>query len=273
MSARGPEDQSDLDERAALREQLCASAIAGTVATPREANLRSYRQFAEGSPYQRFGLSSPREWTPDQVLEVMARRCGVDPDPQRLTGVDTIDPDRTLAELAAAAELLRAAAAARGRVLLATGHPAGLLPVHLAIAAALRRAGCEPLTPASDWRYEERRGSESLRREIRYVGDVAMVSGRGELNHTHSARPMQAMLAELLENGDPLPDLVVADHGWAGAAGEAGRCVIGFADSNDPALFIGQEEGKIAAVVPLDDNVTPLLYAPLIRYLLSAAGI
>ena len=72
---------------------------------------------------------------------------------------------------------------------------------------------------------------------------------------------------------DALPDLVVADHGWAGAAGEAGVSVIGFADSNDPGLFLGQEEGKVAVVVPLDDNVSPHLYGPLIEYLRHAAGL
>jgi len=256
-----------------LREQLCASGIAGAVATPREINLRSYRRFCEGGAYHSFGLTTSRRWTPDEVLEVMARRCGVDPDPNRISGPDTIDADRTLAELAAAAGLLRSAAAAGHRVLVATGHPSGLLAVHLPIALALRRAGCEVLLPAAGWRYEERLHAELVSREIRYLCDVAMVASRGELNHTHSARPMQAMLAELEAFGQPPPDLVVGDHGWAGAAAEAGARVVGFADSNDPALFIGQEDGKVEVVVPLDDNVAPHLYVPLAKHLLAAAGL
>jgi hypothetical protein len=110
-------------------------------------------------------------------------------------------------------------------------------------------------------------------RTIRYVQDVAMVSTRGELNHTHSARPMEAVLAALASDGESPPDLVVADHGWAGAAGEAGITSVGFADSNDPALFIGEVEGKVAVSVPLDDNVEPHLYKPLTAYLLAAAGL
>ena len=73
-----------------------------------------------------------------------------------------------------------------------------------------------------------------------------MVSTRGELNHTHSPRPMEAMLADLAATGAEPPDLVVADHGWAGAAGQAGITSVGFADSNDPALFVGEHEGKVA---------------------------
>ena len=81
------------------------------------------------------------------------------------------------------------------------------------------------------------------------------------------------MLRALAEAGEPPPDLVVADHGWAGAAGQAGVTAVGFADSNDPALFVGEEEGKVAVAVPLDDNVAPHLYAPMTAYLLSAAGL
>ena len=259
--------------RSRLREHLIGSAIAGAVATPREANLHSYRNFASGRPYHRFGLTSPRAWTAEDVLSVMARRCGVNPDPGYLTGPDTIDPERTLAALDAAAACLTQTVAAGGSVLLATGHPSGLLQVHLGLAAALRSAGCAMLTPATGWRYQERRRGEDETREIRWVGDVAMVSNHGELNHTHSARPMQGILAELAETGQALPDLVVADHGWAGAGGEAGARVVGFADCNDPALFVGQEDGKVEVVVPLDDNVMPALYVPLVEYLRQAAGI
>lgn len=252
-----------------LREHLIATRIAGNVGTPRENNLRSYRRVAEGIPYHSFGLSFAREWSPAEILEVMARRCGVSPDPRHVEGQDTIDPDRTLAELAAAGEQLRAAAAARARVMIATGHPGALLAIHLEVAGALRRAGCTLLRPGDAWRYEERKRDELRPRQLRYIGDVAMVSGRGELNHTHSARPMQAALAELAEAGEPVPDLVFADHGWAGAAAEAGSTVIGLADSNDPALFLGQEEQKVSVVIPLDDNVLPAHYSPLTAYLID----
>lgn len=252
-----------------LRDHLIATRIAGDVRTPRDNNLRSYRRLAEGHTYSKFGLTFGRDWTAEEILEVMARRCGVSSDPAHTEGQDTIDPDRTLAELAAAGELLRKAAVDRARVMLATGHPGALLSIHLDVAAALRRAGCTLLRPADAWRYDERHRDELRPRQLRYIGDVAMVSGKGELNHTHSARPMQAALAELAAAGEGPPDLVFADHGWAGAAAEAGSSVIGFADSNDPALFVGQEEQKVAVAVPLDDNVLPGHYAPLTAYLID----
>jgi hypothetical protein len=84
---------------------------------------------------------------------------------------------------------------------------------------------------------------------------------------------MREMLRALGRSGEAPPDLVLADHGWAGAAGEAGITAVGFADSNDPALFLGAEEGKVAVAIPLDDNVEPHLYGPLTAYLLDRAEI
>ena len=109
-------------------------------------------------------------------------------------------------------------------------------------------------------------------RDLRYVNGVAMLHSGAELRHTHSPVPMQMILAALAEDGQPPPDLVVADHGWAGAAGEAGIDAIGYADCNDPALFVGEAEGKVLVSVPLDDNVAPHLYAPLTAYVLHRAG-
>jgi hypothetical protein len=66
---------------------------------------------------------------------------------------------------------------------------------------------------------------------------------------------------------------VLADHGWCGGAGRAGVSAIGFADSNDPALFVGEAEGSVAVAVPLDDGMAPRHYLPLGDYVLHRAGI
>jgi hypothetical protein len=162
------------------------------------------------------------------------------------------------------AERIARAAERQERVLIATGHPSGIYAVHVAIANALRLAGVTLLTPAAGWSYHTKNGAY---REIRWLAGVGVVSNRGDLNHTHSPKPMRAVLAALVEAGEALPDLVIADHGWAGAAAEAGVETVGFADSNDPALFVGEAEGKVSAVVPLDDNVFPHLYAPVAAHL------
>jgi hypothetical protein len=81
------------------------------------------------------------------------------------------------------------------------------------------------------------------------------------------------MIANLRRSGEAMPDLVIADHGFAGAAGQAGLLVVGFADCNDPALFIGEAEGLVDVSVPLDDNVSPDTYEPVTAFLLAQAGL
>ena len=263
-----------MTDAAGLQDYLVAQRIAGDVATSREDNLRKYAMFADRSPGAMFGLEPTGRWDFADILELMARRVGVSPDPGYRRGPDRIDPALTVAGLDRMAERLAAAVSAPGaRVVVATGHPAGLLPVHLAVVAALRNHGARILTPAAGWSYQAGTRSGSTHREIRYVDDVAMVSNRGELNHTHSPRPMEAILQSLADAGEAAPELVVGDHGWVGAAGQAGVTAVGFADSNDPGLFVGEEEGTVAVAVPLDDNVAPHLYAPLTTYLRAAAGL
>jgi Phosphatase len=257
----------------ALREQLQVARIAGDVDTPRENNLEKYAMFARGLAWASFGLETSRTWSVDDVVELMSRKAGVSPDLDHRHGPDRIDPDLTIDALSRMAACLAAVAGPGHRVIVATGHPAGLLAVHLPIAGALAAKGTEILTPAMGWSYDLNAHKGEVTREIRYISGVAMVSTRGELNHTHSPRPMQAMLADLAAAGAEPPDLVLADHGWAGAAGQAGITSVGFADSNDPALFVGEHEGKVRVAVPLDDNVEPHLYAPLTAFLLHAAGL
>jgi hypothetical protein len=145
-----------------------------------------------------------------------------------------------------------------------------LLAIHLEVARQLVAAGCQLVCPAANWQEVDRAGKPH-QRHVRYLGGVAMVSQGANLMHTHSPVPMQTMLARLASSGEALPDLVVADHGFAGAAGQAGVPTVGFADSNDPALFVGEEEGDVAVCVPLDDNVMPRLYGPLTAYLVARA--
>ncbi|MBA2561188.1 MAG: phosphatase [Propionibacteriales bacterium] len=259
--------------REELRTHLVVSRIAGDVATSRENNLANFTRMSRRDPMYLFGLRPSGVWTPADVLALMAERCGVSPDPGHTHGQDTIDPDRTIERLEAMADRLRQAAQRCERVFVATGHPVGLRPTHTAVAVALAEAGCTVLTPASGWRLPDDT-SLAAAGEIGYLDNVGALIGPGGVpRHTHSPRLMQAVLAHLQAEGEPPPDLVVADHGWAGAAGQAGVDAVGFADCNDPALFVGEAEGRVLVSVPLDDNVDPTLYAPVTRFLLDRAGL
>lgn len=264
-------DQSD--DRALLREHLLKTRIAGDVATPREGNLANYRKMVRKDPGYQFGLTL-KDWTFAETLEMMARLCGVSPDPRHVRGADTIDVDLTLDALDAMGARIGVAARRRETVILATGHPDTLMGVYRAVEDALRAAGCVVLAPAAGWSYLVTTPFGPQIREIVYTSGVAALGTDGTLRHTHDPHPMRAVLRELRDTATGhRPDLVVADHGWAGAAGEAGIETVGFADSNDPALFAGQAEGKIAVTVPLDDGIHPDHYRPLIAYLLNRAGL
>lgn len=243
------------------------------MATPREGNLDNFRRMSTREPLYLFGLEPAGRWSCDDVLALMAERCGVRPDPEYTRGPDTIDPDRTIGRLDAMADRLRRAASEGERVLVATGHPVGLRPTHTAVARALAAAGCPVLTPAAGWQHPADPAYGYQRGSISYVDGVGMLTDGGAPVHTHSPLPMQAALAALAADGQAPPDLVVGDHGWAGAAGQAGVDAVGFADCNDPALFVGEAEGRVLVSVPLDDNVAPELYGPVTDYLLTRAGL
>jgi hypothetical protein len=253
-----------------LRAHLVTSRIAGEVATTRQNNLENFQRMSRREPLYLFGLSLAGRWSYEDVLASMAERCGVIADPAHVRGQDTIDPDRTVERLEAMGDRLRLAAERRERVLVATGHPVGLRPTHTAAARGLAAAGCTLLTPAGGWAHPDVPELGDQSGTLDWVEQVGVLRSRsGILKHTHSPLLMEAALAAL----DAPPDLVLADHGWAGAAGQAGIDAVGFADCNDPALFAGEAEGKVVSCVPLDDNVDPRLYLPLTAYLLDRAGL
>ncbi|MFI5911474.1 phosphatase [Dactylosporangium sp. NPDC051541] len=251
-----------------LRESL----LAGDVETTRASNHGNAAAFAEGREGYLFGLPPLKAWTHAEVLAVMAERVGIDPDPERSTGTDVIDPEKTARALERMRDRLTLAARRQERVIVATGHPAGIIEVHMAVAAALKAAGCELLQPAAGVPFERpgRYDGRELSLAVRYIGGVAVAAEKAiALWHTHSPDGMRAMLAELEATGAALPDLVVADHGFAGAAAAAGLDVVSFADSNDPALFVGEAEGRVSVTVPIDDNVQPHHYWPVSAFLLE----
>jgi hypothetical protein len=261
-----------------LREHLVAVRLAGTVATSRERSLRAYRLFAARDPRVLIGLDPERPWSARDVIELMADRCGVSADPLHTSGQDVIDPERTLAALDAFAERLAAVVRRRGTVLLGTGHPHRLLGFYVALADALSAAGCAVLTPAQG-RCVDILTQFGLRtHHLDYVRGVALIREGGAERpggapgaHTHSPLPVRTALAAAADAGGPLPELVVGDHGWVCGAGQLGFEAIGLADTDDPAPFVGQAEGRVAVVVPLDDGVRGAYYRPLTRYVLNRA--
>jgi hypothetical protein len=268
---------------AALRAHLLAAGLAGAVATTREQSLARYRLFAARDPRALIGLAPDCEWDVPKLLALMAERCGVCPDQAPATSQDHIDPDLTIAALDAFAERLAAAARHRAPVLLGTGHPDRLLGFYTTLASALADAGCPVLTPAQDRSIDIATRYGVARHRLRYVCGVGSVhqdglrpgpdtsAHTGTPSHSHSPLPLRTALAAAVTEHGRLPELVIGDHGWLCAAGQLGIEAIGPADTDDPAPFVAQAEGRVAVVVPLDDGASAAHYGPLSRYVLNRA--
>ncbi|MEV8530058.1 phosphatase [Streptomyces sp. NPDC052000] len=262
----------------ALRAHLLAARLSGPVATSREESLRSYRLFAARDPRVTLGLDPEWHWGERDLLRLMADKCGVSDDPRHVSGPDVIDPERTLAGLDAFAARLGEVAARQGAVLLGTGHPHRLLGFYAALADALSAAGCPVLTPAqgSSVDITTRFGVRTY--NLDYVRGVALVrepgvpaAGSAPGAHSHSPLPVRVALGVAAGDCGRVPDLVIGDHGWVCGAGQLGIEAVGLADTDDPALFVGEAEGRVAVAVPLDDAVRSDYYRPLTRYVLNRA--
>jgi histidinol phosphate phosphatase hisN-like protein len=250
------------EERARLRDHLLETLVAGPTRTSRHNAVRNAELLARGDEDKMLGFAFEGLGL-QEVMDAVAALCGCSADPEEVEGPGYIDPDRTLDELQAMAVRLGAAARRGERVLLCTGHPTGPLPLYQAVARALEEAGCKILTPRDGERLGRDRHGGGLK--VLFLDGVGVLADGARLLHTHEAWPMRA----LLEAGEP-PDLVLADHGFAGAAVESGLETLAFNDVNDPAIAVAKARRKIDVVVPLDDNVPPSLYEPLTEVLVRA---
>jgi len=245
-----------------LREELVAARLTGAVATSPASTLLNAALLISGDERYTFGLPDWEEASVEDAVAAVAEVCGADPSAAAPDGLGMILPERTLAAIALHRDRLAAVATRRGRVLLATGHPTGLIPHYAAIGRALVAAGCSLLTPLEEYTVI----AGDAPRRIRYLDSVACVTDGGRLLHTHRSRFMETMLDHV---GPGNVDLVVADHGMAGAAIARGIATLSIADVNDPALPLAQVRGRTDAVLPIDDNLAPRLFAPVTRAVLS----
>jgi hypothetical protein len=216
--------------------------------------LRNIRLLHEGDPDKQFGLNGVDAMAPAAVLDLVGSAAGFVPDPEARTGPVPVDPSLVLDACEAAGERLAAAVERRESVVLATGHPVGLAHLYIEVGRALRARGVRLLRPADGaiWRDGERHHQW----QIRYLEGVAILTDRASARHTHSGDAMARMLEA------ERPDLVFADHGFAGAAIEHGVETISIADVNDPALLVARRQGRTELVIVMDDHVAPEDYWP-----------
>jgi hypothetical protein len=245
---------------------LLAAGITGAHQSHSRHNaISKVRACIDGDPDGCFGLSSVTSHSESEVLGYLADLTGCSTDIADLAGVDTIDPDKTMAGIVAAARRLKMEADRGSTMLAVTGHPTGLLEHHIRVVEAFRQAGGKPVRLREEESFASGKGTLLLRpsevarehAEVRYTGGVGCLADWGALKHTHMPDAMEALL-----EAEPWPDIVLGDHGFAGAAIERGIPTIAVMDINDPALAIAWAEGKDVSIIPMDDNRPPRLYEP-----------
>lgn len=238
---------------------LLDGGVAGVNSHDRPNVLWKIKRLVEGDPDLLFGLSGVSDLPFEVVLGLMAGAAGFSADPEVRHGVVLVDPARVIAGMEAIGDRLALAADRGERVLLATGHPSGLTLLYQATGRLLVDRGAKLLRPLEGHTWEV----DGRKRQIRYMGGVAVFTDRASALHTHSPEPMQRMLEEAT------PDLVFADHGFAGAAIEAGVDTVSIADINDPALVVARHQGRAGPVAVMDDNVQPEAYWPCFQVIAS----
>ena len=217
--------------------------------------LRNIRLLLDGDPDKQFGMSGlERSMTESEVLELVGRAAGFEPDPARTHGPVPVDAERVLEACEGVGDRLAKAVRDGERVILATGHPVGLAHLYIEIGRMLSARGVAVIQPYEGvaWREPGRHHVW----EVRYLEGVAMLTDRASMKHTHSGEPMARMVSE------DRPDLVFADHGFAGAAIERGIDTVSIADVNDPALLVARAQARTERVIVMDDNVRPEDYWP-----------
>ena len=251
------------------RESLIAAGITGPHRShERRGTISKIHALVEGDRDATFGLSGVERYSASEILAFMSELTGCPSDIEEIECDDFIDPDLTMQGIERAGRRLLDTAASGGTLLIATGHPTGMLEHHIRVVDSFIEAGGKIVRP----REEERLpiSSSGRTRQVRYIGGVGCVADWGALLHTHSSSAMEALL-----ESKPWPDLVLGDHGFAGAAIERGIPTIAVMDINDHALAIAAAEGKDVTIVPMDDNRTPYLYEPswtLLQQTLAGGG-
>jgi Phosphatase len=264
-AARLPAVDDRWTPRPHQHDELVAGLLEGRVAGPVTShpmeNVRgNIALLCEGDEDKQFGMSGlAGAMDPDDVLEAVAVLAGFRP--VASTGPTAIDPERVLAACERAGDRLAAACDRGERMILATGHPVGLMLLYGEVGRELSRRGVRLIRPADGASWND--GGVGGRRQLGYLFDVAILTDGARASHTHSGVPMARMLEEAR------PDLVFADHGFAGSAIEAGVEAISIADVNDPALILARVLGRTSEVIVMDDNVRPDAYWPCFQAVVS----
>jgi hypothetical protein len=178
----------------------------------------------------------------EEAYDAVTHQIGNPPDREETPGRGCIDPARTAAGLVEAGKRIGGVARTGGRLVFATGHPGAMIIYYLGLSRWAEELGGEVVTAQTRGRYQKGISLD-------WAALVGTLGDGASLFHTHDPEPMRDVLGQ----AGPV-DLVVADHGFAGAAIAAGVPTVVVMDTNDPAFAVVAARGADVTVVPMDDN-------------------
>ena len=221
----------------------------------RKNNIEAVRRMVNGDPYSTFGIRLVIEHIQcgrldaDTALKMVAAITRCSQDIAYTEGRGYISPSSTIKGLRAAANTIRRVASEGGRVAFATGHPGAMIDYYTELAYLVRRLGGRVLDLAAGQVVFQGEDPDHVR-VVDSINSVAFLSDTCSALHTHDSRPMELMF----EGAAEPPDLVVADHGFAGEAINRGILTIAVMDTNDPGLAVAKHLGANVILVPMNDN-------------------
>jgi Phosphatase len=241
--------------REELARALVAGGVAGPAGHPHDNVFGNVRMLVDHDPDKLFGLTDmPEPFGFEDIVRLVGEAAGVPIDELATDGSPDIDAGAVLDACERMGERLAQAASRREHVLFATGHPGDLDPLYGAIAEHAAVRGARLIRPGDGISWSD--PGVGRRWTIGFHGAVGMVTDEERPRHSHRPDAMEVMLTA------QRPDLVVADHGFAGAAIEASVETLSIADVNDPALIVAKAQGRTEVVVVLDDHVPAENYWP-----------
>ena len=252
-----------------IRKSVVESGIAGDITVHTQASNRlAIAQMQQLNPTLTLGIeiveramSAGRFSTPE-LYNIVSNSLGVTSARFMSDGAGRIDPSLTMRQLELAfAEIDRVIASGQ-EIVLATGHPGSLLDFYSALEAYIRSSGGRLFALTGNRLVTKHHWMDT-------IGATLVLSDSGALPHTHDPRP----ITPVLKRHKGSLGLVIADHGFAGAAINLGIPTIAIHDVDDPAIPVAVHLGAPIVPIPMNDNRLNLRTGHIMREIIAARAI
>jgi hypothetical protein len=221
----------------------------------RKKNVEAVERMVAGDQYATFGIRGVVEhinstgMSAGAALKIVSGVTKCSQDITYTEGRGYISPSSTIKGLKATAAAIKRVASNGGRVVLATGHPGSMIEYYVELADLIYRLGGRVLDLAKGQIVRQGEDRDQIQ-VVDSINSVAFLSDTCAALHSHDSAPMEMMLNDTAH----MPDLVIADHGFAGEAINRGIPTIAIMDTNDPGLALARHIGANVILVPMNDN-------------------